>query len=166
MPTPNLSKVGGLEQTELDDLRSLAKDAVASLRNDLTSPDEKLRAAARKQLFDLGVFTVPENNKGVVAFLLERAKRGDFGKKAAIYAKESSADETHVDFIPGSAVEDDDPDTVRVADMAPPVEPPKTTIDEKRPITMDVKAPVVDDEAVQEDIREELRKKLLKRHNG
>ena len=163
MPAPVVNKVGGLDSVQLDDLRSLAQNAVDSLRNDLSSVDEKVRAAARKELFNLGVFQTTDANKGVVAFLLERAKKGDFGKKAAVFARESTVDPNHVDFKPGEAIDDDDPDTVRVVEAPPP----PVVVKEARPVMMAI--PDVEEEKpieMKTPETEALRKKLLARHDG
>lgn len=165
MATINVNKIGGLSPEQLEVLRGMGEDAITSLRNDMSSTDEKLRSAARRELFSMGIFSVQESNRGVVELLLDRARKGDFGRKAAIYAKESSADEGHVDFIPGSAVEDDDPDTVRVTEVPVVVPAIAKPLPEKAPITMNV---TPEPEVVEEDTntRENLRMKLLGRHSG
>ena len=112
-----------LSDTALERIREQEDMIVTGLINDLQSTDEKVVQLARKQLIELGFTSKEDSAKGVVAFLLEKARAGEFGKHAAAFSRSTSNERESFDkklldesppvetikFIPGAITDDDTP---------------------------------------------------------
>lgn len=71
-----------LSEESLEQITKAEPRLVQSLLDDLDGDDEKLRQIARDSLLQLGFSKPAQESKGVVSFLLQRAREGKFGEHA------------------------------------------------------------------------------------
>lgn len=120
MALPRQGSKFSLSDAAMDKLRQQEDLLVTSIIQDMASPDPKISTAARKQLIDLGFTAKDDGAKGVVSFLLEKARQGAFGSQAATFGAdgktitkklmfEEADKESASDFLPGEGVVDDAP---------------------------------------------------------
>ena len=82
---PSTKMMPDFSEESLDKIREAEEEIVDSLIRDLNSADLKERDAARKQLIQLGFTKEKEEASGVVSFLLQKAREGEFGEHARVY---------------------------------------------------------------------------------